>query len=225
MEEPGEHEGRSGGGFAGPGWALACFDLRAFGRLAICIACEYFSLAQTSFLSVASSLGERPGPEPRHKGFLKPMKLVLCAERLSPSCRPFHRIPEEASVREPLHQQLLYLPRFLHTWLMQRLPRKPLLEPPLELIVCPGWEWPARLGRLSPVGALKRCTKDVQADLRGRGCSVALRRNLFSRSRAGGCNPTPGNLFAVSLPLVATSGHCSLPVNSADSLSICSDFP
>lgn len=61
------------------------------------------------------------------------MKLVLCAERLSPSCRPFHRIPEAASVREPLRQQLLYLRRFLHTWLMQRLPWKPLLESPLEL--------------------------------------------------------------------------------------------
>lgn len=44
-------------------------------------------------------------------------------------------------------------------------------------------------------------------------------------SRARGCNPTPGDLFVVSLPLVATTGRCFVPVNSADSPSIFSDFP
>jgi len=61
------------------------------------------------------------------------MKLVLCAEHLSPSCRPFHGIPGAASVREPLRQQLLSLRRFLHTWLMQRLPWEPLPESAPEL--------------------------------------------------------------------------------------------
>lgn len=80
-------------------------------------------------------------------------------------------------------------------------------------------------GSLHHVGALNRRIKDVQPDLRGREYLVGLWRNLFSNSRTGGCNPTPGNLFAVSLALVTTLGHCSMPVNSADSLSIFGDFP
>lgn len=58
------------------------------------------------------------------------------------------------------------------------------------------------------MGALNRWIKDVQRDLCGREYLVGLWRKLFSSTRTGRCNPTPGSLFVVSLPLVATAAPC-----------------
>lgn len=99
--------GREGAAFR---LAQACCHQRFFGWLAICIGCEFFSLAQTLFLGIASSLGEQPGSGALYKGSTKQMRPVLpLKQALLLPAPPSHRTLErDLTLRDSQVGQMLF---------------------------------------------------------------------------------------------------------------------